>query len=291
MPFGALKQMEQNKQKIDRTSAWILFGLGVLVFVGGAVQLRGQLFAFERGLDKKFEEALAKSGIESTAAAVQDGISDSTEAEDLTNLQTTDSDQDGLTDFEELYVRGTSPYLQDTDSDGISDFTEIAENTNPNCPEGQDCLQERVGGDVITTDAEESLADLAGGSRDASVDLTPSANLSADEIRAFLLQSGVAQEEIDEIPDADLEAIYRQVYQQEAAGASTNSQVQSEVARLQAMNTDERREYLIQSGVSSTEINALTDDEINTLFEQGLEDTISELGVAAPTTETSTNTE
>lgn len=290
MPFGYRKQMEQNRQKIDRTSAWVLLGIGVFVFVGGAVQMRSHLFAFDRGLDTKFQQALADSGIESTAKAVENSITGSSEADDLTTLQNTDSDQDGLTDFEELYVRGTSPYLQDTDSDGITDYTEIAENTNPNCPEGQDCLQERVGGDVIVTDAAERFQDLAGTAADDSTTLNPRPNLSADEIKAFLVESGVEQSEIDEIPDEELEAIYQQVYEQEAAGASANSQVQSEISRLQAMNIDERRSYLVQSGISSSEVDALSDDEINELFQQGLSETISELGVSAQT-DTSTNTE
>ena len=41
-----------------------------------------------------------------------------------------DSDNDGLTNAEELY-RGTNPYNSDTDGDGIIDGVEIAQNTNP----------------------------------------------------------------------------------------------------------------------------------------------------------------
>ena len=54
-------------------------------------------------------------------------------------LRFRDTDKDSLTDFDELYVYGTSPYLADTDSDGILDGEEIKRGINPNCAEGQDC--------------------------------------------------------------------------------------------------------------------------------------------------------
>ncbi len=41
-----------------------------------------------------------------------------------------DSDNDGLTNGEELY-RGTNPYNSDTDGDGIIDGVEVSQNTNP----------------------------------------------------------------------------------------------------------------------------------------------------------------
>ena len=40
-------------------------------------------------------------------------------------LLDTDTDGDGLTDFEELYVFGTDPYDNDTDDDGLLDGDEV----------------------------------------------------------------------------------------------------------------------------------------------------------------------
>ena len=54
---------------------------------------------------------------------------------------TLDTDKDGLTDIEEMTVYKTSPYLSDSDGDGLDDRTEVNNKTNPNCPEGQDCIQ------------------------------------------------------------------------------------------------------------------------------------------------------
>ncbi|OGH59779.1 MAG: hypothetical protein A2725_02050 [Candidatus Magasanikbacteria bacterium RIFCSPHIGHO2_01_FULL_33_34] len=59
--------------------------------------------------------------------------------DDSTRLQQMDTDNDSLTDFEELEFYNTSPYLPDTDSDGIDDNIEIENGTNPLCAEGTDC--------------------------------------------------------------------------------------------------------------------------------------------------------
>lgn len=54
-------------------------------------------------------------------------------------LKAKDTDGDGLSDYDELYVYHTSPYIKDTDSDGIDDGTEVKNGTDPNCPQGKDC--------------------------------------------------------------------------------------------------------------------------------------------------------
>lgn len=59
-------------------------------------------------------------------------------------LRETDTDHDGLSDYDEHYVFQTNPYLEDTDSDGIPDGREISENTDPNCPKGSACAVPRV---------------------------------------------------------------------------------------------------------------------------------------------------
>ena len=51
---------------------------------------------------------------------------------DNSTLQTLDTDNDGLNDYQELYVYYTNPFLADTDNDGYSDYNEINAGTNPN---------------------------------------------------------------------------------------------------------------------------------------------------------------
>lgn len=48
---------------------------------------------------------------------------------------TIDSDNDGLTDSDELDIYNTNPYKRDTDGDGITDGDEIKRGTDPNDPD------------------------------------------------------------------------------------------------------------------------------------------------------------
>ena len=57
--------------------------------------------------------------------ADNDGLSDGMEHRYGSNLQSGDSDGDGLGDADEVYIHGTSPARADTDGDGLSDPAEI----------------------------------------------------------------------------------------------------------------------------------------------------------------------
>lgn len=69
---------------------------------------------------------------------------DQLEKERTQKLRTQDTDGDGLTDYDELYVFRTSPFLEDSDSDGINDGAEVAAETDPNCPKGRTCRQAKI---------------------------------------------------------------------------------------------------------------------------------------------------
>lgn len=60
-----------------------------------------------------------------------DGLDNATELLKGTNPLKTDTDEDGLTDGEEVFTYETNPLLADTDGDGVSDGTEIKMGTNP----------------------------------------------------------------------------------------------------------------------------------------------------------------
>ena len=46
------------------------------------------------------------------------------------NIHIMDSDQDGLTDAQELAL-GTNPFSSDSDSDGLTDLEEVQQGLNP----------------------------------------------------------------------------------------------------------------------------------------------------------------
>jgi hypothetical protein len=60
-----------------------------------------------------------------------DGLTNAAEDEAGTDPNLADTDEDGLTDGEEVAQIGTSPLSADTDSDGVLDGDEVAQGTNP----------------------------------------------------------------------------------------------------------------------------------------------------------------
>lgn len=64
----------------------------------------------------------------------QDGITDADERDFNTNIAERDTDNDGLSDFQEIFETNTSPLIRDTDNDGLLDGQEVlvpGTNTNP----------------------------------------------------------------------------------------------------------------------------------------------------------------
>ena len=115
-------------------------------------------------------------------------------------LRFRDTDRDGLNDFDELYVYGTSPYLNDTDSDGILDGEEVGRGLNPNCFEGADCslTPEAVAVDNIPVDeslimpAEQPAMELDRAIQDPV------------QIRKMLIDANVSEDVVNKFSDADL---------------------------------------------------------------------------------------
>ena len=60
-----------------------------------------------------------------------DGVYDFVEQQKGLNLYNPDSDGDGVSDGEELYVYGTNPFVIDSDDDGYTDGQEVSMGTNP----------------------------------------------------------------------------------------------------------------------------------------------------------------
>jgi hypothetical protein len=66
-----------------------------------------------------------------------DGLSNLEEFTAGTDPNDSDSDDDGLTDFEEVYIYNTNPNNSDTDGDGNSDGSEVDQGTNALDPENK----------------------------------------------------------------------------------------------------------------------------------------------------------
>lgn len=132
--------------------------------------------------------------------------------EEETINRTKDTDKDGLTDYDETNIYGTSPYLEDTDGDNISDFDEVRIGSDPLCAEGSDCS-------LFTSDKTDNLGDAA-----EEVSQNPAEKVeddllikalsgdgNAETMRQILLQAGASKEEVDLISDEDLMNMYMEI--------------------------------------------------------------------------------
>jgi len=118
-------------------------------------------------------------------------------------LRFRDTDKDSLTDFDELYVYSTSPYLPDTDSDGILDGDEVKRNQNPNCAEGKDCsLSPDMA--VISANTSSTLNPLfVAPAEQPAMELNQAIQDPA-KVREMLIGAGVAKGVVDKFSDAQL---------------------------------------------------------------------------------------
>lgn len=144
------------------------------------------------------------------------------EADYINLLKNTDTDHDGLSDYEEIYTYKTSPYLADTDSDGIPDKTEVDNGTDPNCPQGKSCNV------AIDTSTANSIASSTPTNSNSLNTLNPT---TADEaalknalngqsdaatLRQLLISSGASAADINKISDADLMKSYQETLQSQS---------------------------------------------------------------------------
>lgn len=190
---------EQKKKNIAITFL-LVFGVFLIVFSG---------WSFRNKIYNPFNIEKKNNSSEST---------DSDSVDEMA-LMRVDTDGDGLSDYEELYVYNTSPYLADTDSDGYSDYEEVMEmNTNPLCPEGQDCLglsnAQGTSSDIEFNDndneddSEEVIEDNNSMSiEDAVVD----GEVNPDFLRELLINNGLNKKDVDAISDEELKRVYQEV--------------------------------------------------------------------------------
>ncbi|MFA5000395.1 MAG: hypothetical protein WC545_03480 [Patescibacteria group bacterium] len=189
--------------KAQKTAVWFLSVLALMIFAGWLWQIQNHINSpFAYPANKAASELIIESDY-------------------LIVLQNRDTDSDGLSDYDEIYVHKTSPYLEDTDSDGLSDYEEIKAGTDPTCPQGKNCLVpettgELTGGTVSGLNAVivDPLLGTAGsglyGTNEEILQNVLAGNIDAATLRALLLQSGAVAEDLDKISDEDLMRSYQE---------------------------------------------------------------------------------
>lgn len=193
-PFSRFWIALTREQKL---SVGILSVCGIVTIVLGIVQLRRTIiYPFTAPVEKLVEIK---------------NMFGPTEAELEAEAKRTDSDGDGLSDWDEENVYRTSSYLADTDSDGEADNLEIAKGTDPNCPVGKVCafIQPEDGG----TDSKSGSAVQSGSEGGMNIpgsvlSLKPERDPAA--IRTFLQAQGMSDAELSNYTDAMLLEAYDQ---------------------------------------------------------------------------------
>lgn len=109
-----------------------LAGVGVLVYKGTIKKSTAPQPASAPTINQinqqEFNDALKKA----TASDQDlDGLSDSEEAKYQTSVTSVDTDEDGLTDWQEIFNYKTNPLKADTDGDGSTDGYEARRGLSP----------------------------------------------------------------------------------------------------------------------------------------------------------------
>jgi len=202
-----------NAQEFKKNDKWTKLMFGVLIFFGIATLFLG-ILKINRSINENIFPKIEQQPITKT----------NNQQKTPEELMTIDTDGDGLSDYQEMYVYGTSIYLADTDSDGYSDKDEVDNGYDPNCPKGSDCLGSND--KVINNkyDNQENTIDYSQFT-EPSINKTQSHltedqkkqfnNLSATDLRQLLLESGeIKKEDLDRISDDDLMAIFKDIINQ-----------------------------------------------------------------------------
>jgi hypothetical protein len=120
---------------------------------------------------------------------VEEEFAQETDAELIAKMQKDDTDEDGLSDYQELYQYHTSMFLADTDSDGYTDYEEVTSGNDPACPSGQSCnLLKLITPKSKISEVIEGVVD----NDDLSIE-----DAALAEFKKFLLDNGMTQEELD----------------------------------------------------------------------------------------------
>ncbi len=190
-------------------------------------------------------------------------------------LQHTDTDKDGLTDYDELYVYGTSPYLADSDSDGFSDKQELETKNNPNCPENKNCGLYLDKTFVASSSPPAISADsILGGTDTSGAGIS---GIDANLLRQTLLQAGVPADVLSQISDDTLLQEYSSIAGTSAPTATSGIQASDSLNLsdddLSSLTPQEIRTLLESKGIDKKILDTIDDDTLKKDFLETLTST------------------
>jgi len=242
--YPNLEHPVEEHHKLDRQQK---ISIAVIAVIGIGVLVLG-FWQFRKTVEVPFPD-FSKDETEQQSPVLEDTRDET--------LKDQDSDNDGLNDYDETYVYQTSPYLDDSDSDGYLDKEEIENGYDPNCPAGQNCFSDSFE-DVVT----QAPAPTGTSQPTEGVEMT------AEDIRAELLATGLVDEEVlRTVDDASLMQLYEQ-----STGESSAPEGVSSVNDLYNLSADEVRQILIDEGMDPEQLNQIDDETILKMYKDTLDE-------------------
>lgn len=188
-----------------------------------------------------------------------------------------DTDQDGLSDVDEVFKYKTSIYLSDSDSDGYNDKEEIEAGSDPLNAQSTP-LKKVAEGSKIEEEKKE---------------------LSIQEIRDLLIQAGLPKETLDKVDDETLKKLYNEaitetginpaelkeqmtglgkldfskifIEQQKLTNQPITNQPQN-LTGFENLDPATIRQLMISAGADQNILNQIDDQTIKTLFLQAIKE-------------------
>ena len=202
----------QPRTKLDKGQR---FGVGLLLVIS-VLLVAVSIFQFKSNIFS-YGNRVKTDPLANLSSAERDDA-------EIAALKKADTDGDGLSDYDELYVYHSSPYMRDTDSDGIPDGEEVRRGTSPTCQEGKDCLFNPI---AAVANASSTAAQTASSSAQPAAAVAPDqkvdlSTLSPQDLRDALVQSGVPAAQLAGVSDEDLMKLVKQAQADNNAAPTTN---------------------------------------------------------------------
>lgn len=199
----------QPRTKLDKGQR---FGVGLLLCIS-VLLVAVSIFQFKSNIFS-YGNRVKTDPLANLSSAERDDA-------EIAALKKADTDGDGLSDYDELYVYHSSPYMRDTDSDGIPDGEEVRKGTSPTCQEGKDCLFNPIAAaaNASSTAAQAAPSTTQPVAPDQKADLS---TLSPQELRDALIESGVPAAQLAGVSDEDLMKLVKQAQADNNAAPATN---------------------------------------------------------------------
>lgn len=258
-----MKIVDQIKKKAKNWKITEVRAISIIMFIGVATIVTG-IFQINKDINLPFNTPIIELPEGFELPDFQELVQSEEEqtAEALEKLKEVDTDEDGLSNFDELYIYTTSPYLYDSDSDGKSDQEEVEQGEDPNCPSGQQC----------------NVAYYQPGETELGQDLGIA---SSSDLRATLQGVGVPQSVLDSMDDATLQKLYQDTVEKTGVDL-TNSAVDAGLVNtsqgtspyeityevLGDFQAPQIRELLKESGLDEETINQVDDATLEYMYQK-----------------------